>query len=240
MLKLLEGMEEMKRVKSLGLLVVLTAMAVAAIALAPGWGLGQTGSRQRDCNSATSAHPPLAKDESEKRILHVLDEIEGPIVDDLHGRLLRILVESTRAKNVVEIGTGPGYSALWLCLGLKSTGGKLITHEIQHRRVLLAKANFKRAGVENMVTVVVGNAHRTVSQLKEPIDILFLDAEGGNLDYLNQLLPLVRPGGLILADNMSKPRPDPRFIKAITSNPNLETIFLNMRAQGISVTVKKN
>ena len=91
-----------------------------------------------------------------------------------------------------------------------------------------------------MVTLVVGNAHRTVSQLKEPIDILFLDAEGGNLDFFNQLLPLVRPGGLILADNMSKPRPDPRFIKAITINPNLETIFLNMRAQGISVTVKKN
>ena len=183
----------------------------------------------------------LAKNEPEMKILSVLDDIRvGPCTDELHGRLLRILVESTRAKNVVEIGTGPGYSALWLCLGLKSTGGKLITHEIQHRRVLLARANFKRAGVENMVTVVVGNAHRTVAELKEPIDILFLDAEGGNLDYFNQLLPLVRPGGLILADNMSKPRPDPRFIKAITSNPNLETIFLNMRAQGISVTVKKN
>ena len=104
----------------------------------------------------------------------------------------------------------------------------------------MARANFKRAGVENLVTVVEGDAHRTIAQLKEPIDILFMDAEGGNLDYLNQLLPLVRPGGLILADNMRKPKPDPQFIKAITTNPNLETIFLNMRSTGISLTVKKN
>ena len=125
-------------------------------------------------------------------------------MEELHGRLLRILAESTKAKNVVEIGTGNGVSALWLCLGLKTTGGKLVTHEIDHKKVLLARANFKRAGVENLVTVVEGDAHRTVAQLKEPIDILFMDAEEGNLDYLNQLLPLVRPGGLILADNMQQ------------------------------------
>jgi caffeoyl-CoA O-methyltransferase len=183
----------------------------------------------------------LAKNESEMRILSVLDEIRvGPCTDELNGRLLRILAESTQAKNIVEIGTGNGYSSIWLCLGLKTTGGKLVTHEIDHEQVVLARVNFKRAGVENLVTVVEGDAHLTVAQLKEPIDLLFMDAEGGNLDYLNQLLPLVRPGGLILADNMRKPKPDPQFIKAITTNPNLETIFLNMRSTGISLTVKKN
>jgi caffeoyl-CoA O-methyltransferase len=183
----------------------------------------------------------LAKNESEMKILSVLDDIRvGPCTDEMNGRLLRILAESTKAKNVVEIGTGNGYSAIWLCLGLKTTGGKLVTHEIDHEQVVLARANFKRAGVENLVTVVEGDAHHTVTQLKEPIDILFMDAEGGNLDYLNQLLPLVRPGGLILADNMRKPAPDPQFIKAITTNPNLETIFINMRSTGISLTVKKN
>jgi len=183
----------------------------------------------------------LAKNESEMRILSVLDDIRvGPCTDEMNGRLLRILAESTQAKNVVEIGTGNGYSAIWLCLGLKTTGGKLVTHEIDPEQVVLARANFKRAGVENLVTVVEGDAHHTVAQLKGPIDILFMDAEGGNLDFLNQLLPLVRPGGLILADNMRKPKPDPQFIKAITTNPNLETIFLNMRSTGISLTVKKN
>ncbi len=115
----------------------------------------------------------------------------------------------------------------------------MVTHEIDHKQVLLARANFKRAGVENLVTVVEGDAHQTVGQLKEPIDILFMDAEGGNLDYLNQLLPLIRPGGLILADNVGNPNPDPEFVKVITNNSNLETIFLNMRDTGISVTIKK-
>ncbi len=234
-------MEEMKETKFVGIYLVLTAIVAVAISLAPGWGFGQMDSRQRPGGLATSENPSLAKDESEKRILSVLDDIrEGPVTDELHGKLLRILAKSTNAKNVVEIGTGNGYSAIWLCLGLKATGGKLLTHEIDHDKVLLARANFKRAGVENLVTVVEGDAHETVARLKEPIDILFMDAEGGNLDYLIQLLPLVRPGGLILADNMSKPRPSPQFIKAITTNPNLETIFLNMRSTGIGLMVKKD
>ncbi len=230
----------MNRAKVVGTLLAAMVMAMVAISWAPGWALGKTSSRQLGCNLITAEHPSLAKNESEKRILSILEEIgEGPCTDELHGRLLRILVESSKAKNVVEIGTGNGYSGLWICLGLKATGGKLITHEIEHEQVLVARANFKRAGVENMVTVVEGDAHRTLGQLKEPIDILFMDAEGGNLDYLNQLLPLVRPGGLILADNVSNPNPDPDFVKVITNNSNLETIFLNMRDTGISVTIKK-
>lgn len=234
----------MKGVKFAGISLVVMITAMAAIALAPGWGSGKMGSRQRASGLAALETPPLAKTESEKRILNVLEEIsQGPWmanVDTLHGRLLRILAESTNAKNVVEIGTSNGYSALWLCLGLKNTGGKLITHEIDHDKVGLARANFKRAGVEDMVTVVEGDAHQTVARLKEPVDLLFIDADkAGYPDYLKQLLPLVRPGGLILADNMSKPTPSPQFIKAITTNPDLETIFLNMQSTGISLTVKK-
>jgi caffeoyl-CoA O-methyltransferase len=233
--------EEMRGAKFARFLLGVTAMAMAAISLAPGWGWGKTPAKQPGCSAVTEEYPPLAKDESETRILGVLDDIRhGPCTDDLHGRLLRILAESMKAKHVVEIGTGNGYSGLWLSLALKKTGGTLVTHEIDHEQVLLARANFKRAGVEDMVTVVEGDAHQTVGQLKEPIDILFLDAEGGNLDYLNQLLPLVRPGGLILADNMSKPASSPKFIRAITTNPNLETVFFNMRETGISLTVKKD
>jgi caffeoyl-CoA O-methyltransferase len=233
-------MEEMNRAKVVGTSLVVTAVAMVAISVSAGWASGKKGSRPRACNLVTSENPSLAKNDSEVRILSILDDLgEGPCTDELHGRLLWILAESTKAKNVVEIGTGNGYSALWLCLGLKNTGGKLVTHEIDHEQVLLARANFKRAGVESLVTVVEGDAHETLGQLKEPIDILFMDAEGGNLDYLNRLLPLVRPGGLILADNVSNPNPDPEFVKVITNNPNLETIFLNMQATGLSVTVKK-
>lgn len=231
----------MKVEKFIKIVLVVTATTLSAISLIPDRALSKKGIGQPDCSLITSEYPSLAKNQSEKKILSVLDEIsEGPVVEEIHGRLLRILAESTRAKNVVEIGTGKGVSALWLCLGLQATGGKLITHEIDYNNILTARANFKRAGVENLVTVVEGDAHRTITQLKEPIDILFIDAEGGNLEYLNQILPLVRPGGLILVDNMSKPKPCPPFIKAITTNPNLETIFFNMRNTGISLILKKN
>ena len=80
------------------------------------------------------------------------------------GRLLRMLAESTGAKNVVEIGTYNGYSTLWFCLALRTTGGKITTHEISAKNIALARQNFKKAGVENLVTIVEGDAHETVDQ----------------------------------------------------------------------------
>jgi predicted O-methyltransferase YrrM len=104
----------------------------------------------------------------------------------------------------------------------------------------LARQNFKRAGVEGLVTLVEGDAHETVKRLKEPFDILFIDADKpGYPDYLKKLLPLVRPGGLILGHNMHRPAPSEDYIQAITTNPDLETVFLNMHAAGIAVTLKK-
>ena len=77
-------------------------------------------------------------------------------------------------------------------------------------------------------------------KLKDPIDILFLDADtSGYIDYLDKLLPLVRPGGLIVTHNMVRPRPDPKFVEAITTNPDLETIVLLKDGMGVGVTLKK-
>jgi len=189
---------------------------------------------------------PLPKGEAETRILEALDDMnrtqrEGmmnvPVED---GRLLRLLAESINARHVVEIGTSNGYSGIWLCLALRGTGGRLTTYEIDAARAALARRNFKRAGVERMVTLVEGDAHDEVKQLREPIDLLFLDADkSGYLDYLKRLLPLVRPGGLIVAHNMVRPTPDPAFLDAITSDPDLETLFLNMHAAGVAVSLKK-
>ncbi len=201
-----------------------------------------TRNRLNDLDSLKN--PPLAQNESETKILEVLKEIHQtswmPNVNTLHGRLLRIFAESSNAKNVVEIGTANGYSALWLCLGLRTTGGRLTTFEIDPQAAAMARANFVRAGVDRMVTIIEGDAHKTIDRLREPIDLLFLDADKqGYVDYLNRLLPLVRPGGLILADNMSRPTPSPAFIKAITTNPNLETVFVNMQATGLGIILKK-
>lgn len=190
---------------------------------------------------------PLAKDDAERKILEVLDDLHRnqrrgnmniPLED---GRLLRLLVESMDARNVVEIGTSNGYSGIWLCLGLRTTDGKLVTYEIDARRAGLARENFKRAGVESMITLVEGDAHQEVTKLSEPIDLLFLDADkAGYVDYLKKLLPLVRPGGLVVGHNMVQPPPDPAYLEAITSDPALDTVFLNMDLAGISVSLKKH
>ena len=187
----------------------------------------------------------LPKTDEEKKILAVLaemnDERRGmmnvPIED---GRLLRLLVEAIGAKHVVEIGTSSGYSGIWQCMALRTTGGKLTTYEIDAGRAKLARANFKRAGVDGLVTLVEGDAHKEVAKLKEPIDLLFLDADKeGYIDYLKKLMPLLKPGALIVAHNMNQRQADVNFIKAITTNKDLETLFLHMDAAGVSVSMKK-
>jgi len=183
----------------------------------------------------------------EKRILNVLEEMLNDqysamlSVPPEDGRVLRLLTEATGARHVVEIGTSNGYASIWFCLALRTTGGKLTTFEIDARRASLARENFKRAGVDKLVTLIEGDAHEKVTTLKEPIDIVFIDADkDGYLDYLNKLLPLVRPGGLIMAhDTTDAGYQMEDYLEAITTNPELETVFLHEQTTGIGVTLKK-
>jgi len=196
--------------------------------------------------SGLFSSPIVPKSDREKAILAVLDDMDRnqrrgsmsvPMED---GRILRLLAESLGATNVVEIGTSIGYSGIWFCLALEKTGGKLTTFEIDTGRANRAKENFKRAGVEKLVTLILGDAHEEVKKLKTPIDILFLDADKeGYVDYLEKLLPLVRPGGLVIAHNMNRNQADPRYLRAITTSPDLETLFLNLQTSGIGVSMKK-
>jgi len=188
---------------------------------------------------------PVAKNAREKAILDVLADMDRnqragnmnvPIED---GRFLRLLAESLGAKHVVEIGTSNGYSGLWQCLALKATGGKLTTFEIDAGRAAMARENFKRAGVDDIVTLVEGDAHEKVVEIAGPVDILFIDADKeGYTDYLTKLLPKVRPGGLVIAHNITPGMADPEYLEAITTDPDLETVFY-AQGGGISVTMKK-
>jgi predicted O-methyltransferase YrrM len=122
-------------------------------------------------------------------------------------------------------------------MALQKTGGKLTTFEIDEGRAATARANFKRAGMDDIITLVLGDAHEEVKKLKDPIDILFLDADKqGYIDYLKKLLPLIRPGGLVIAHNITPGMADPKYMEAITTNPNLETIVRS----GVSSTLKKH
>lgn len=212
-------------------------VAIAGILSATAIGFSQ----QARVGQFRSSSPPLANTEMERKILAVIDEMEKahqtylsvPMQD---GKALRLLTETAGAKSVVEIGTSTGYSGLWFSLALQKMGGHLTTFEIDHTRAAEAREHFKQAGVETLVTVVEGDAHAQVAKLKAPIDLAFIDADKeGYIDYLGKILPLVRPGGLILAHNVEMV---PEYVKAVTTNAALESIFY-MEGNGLAITLKK-
>lgn len=218
------------------ILLIIPIVSYAQRGMRGGWMQGNT----------TTQSELIPKNDEEKKILAVLEEmtstqrVQGANVPMDDGRFLRILVESINAQNVVEIGTSNGYSALWMLLGLKSTGGRLTTFEIDASAVRLARQNFKSAGVDAIATVVEGDAHETVTDLKDPIDLLFLDADkDGYYDYLQKLLPLVRPGGLIVAHNMDQ-RGTQSYIEAVTKDADLDTLFINTGSGSVGVSLKKH
>ncbi|RMF72092.1 MAG: O-methyltransferase, partial [Planctomycetota bacterium] len=196
-----------------GALVLVLVVAAAALMAQRRGGRGSLGNQ------------PLAKNAAEKRILDVAERVPRrmnvPLED---GRMIRILTEAIGAKKAVEIGTSTGYSGLWFAMALRNTGGKLTTFEIEPDVAETARRIFREAGVDDIVTVVVGDAHEKIRELEGPIDIVFIDAEKpGYRDYFDQILPLVRPGGLILAHNIFQPSDNPRYAEAVTTNPELET-----------------
>jgi len=188
--------------------------------------------------------PLLPKDEAEKKAHDALDVARRGTryanVSPADGRLLRLLTEAVGARRVVEFGTSTGESGIWFAMALRKTGGHLYTHDIDPGRIAVARENFKRAGVDDLITIIEGDAHVTLKQHKEPVDVLFIDADKpGYSDYLAQMLPLIRPGGLILAHNMRRPPVHPSYLKAITTNPLLDTSFVLMDGAGIGITIKK-
>lgn len=211
-----------------------------------GFGPGGAGGPGRGevARSAAFENETRPKDDGERKILQGINDIvqkQGrrlnvPTAD---GRLLRLLAESIGAKQIVEFGTSNGISAIWMSLALRKNDGKLITHEIDPNTAALARENFAAVGVTDIVTVVVGDGHEKAKELKGPIDLVFIDADKeGYADYLKKTLPLVRPGGLIVAHNMNPRMAAGDFVKAITTNPDLETVFY-MEGGGVSITLKK-
>jgi len=184
---------------------------------------------------------PLGESDAEKRILGVIQEarssgdvyLEVPIVD---GHMLRVLTETANAKHVVEFGTSTGYSGLWFSLALRATSGHMTTFELDAQRAAHARKHFEQAGVANLIRIVEGDGHQNAREVKGPVDVVFIDADKeGYVDYFTKMLPLVRPGGLILAHNINMV---PDYAKLVTTNPKLDTVFY-MQGGGLGVTLKK-
>ena len=160
------------------------------------------------------------------------------------GRLLGILVRACGARRVLEIGTLGGYSAIWMARALPP-GGRLVSLEADPRHAAVARANLDRAGVSDRVDVREGRALDLLPTLAggSPFDFTFIDADKTSYpDYLDWALRLVRPGGLIIADNVLRDgavvnpaagdenvRAIDRFNRAAASNPRLDAIILPNR-----------
>jgi caffeoyl-CoA O-methyltransferase len=234
--------EKIRMKNTIRLTIVVSFIIIGISAILFSNALAQRADRPRGGQTTESELEklPVPMDDNEKKILSILDDIRANQsyrnVPPQDGRFLRITTQAMNAKHVVEIGTSTGYSGIWFGMALQKTGGKLTTYEIDAQRAATARANFKRAGMADIITLVEGDAHEEVKKLKDPIDILFLDADKeGYIDYLDKLLPLVRPGGLVIAHNINTRMADPKYMKAITTDPKLETIVRS----GISLTLKK-
>jgi predicted O-methyltransferase YrrM len=192
----------------------------------------------------------------------VLDEIARgnetrglPLVDAEVGALLRVLATSIGATRILEIGTAIGYSGIWLARALPA-GGMLVTMEFDEARAREARDNFAKAGVSDKVSVVVGDAQLKIAKVAGPFDLIFQDGDKKlYTPLLDRLVALLRPGGLLVTDNVlwdgevapgftsspKKPAVDTQAIieynQRVAAHPNLLTSIVPLR-DGVSIAVK--
>ncbi len=123
------------------------------------------------------------------------------------GKFLNLLARVQGARNILEIGTLGGYSAIWLARALPQGGGRLVTLEVDKKHAEVARANLARAGFANVAQVRLGRAIDTLAELEResagPFDFIFIDADKpSNPDYFTWALRLSRRGTLIVVDNV--------------------------------------
>lgn len=120
----------------------------------------------------------------------------------LQGRLLSLIAHILTPRLIVEIGTYTGYSAICLAEGLMPDG-KLITIDHNEEIEKFASSYIERAGKAKQIEIWIGSARSLIERLPSAIDLVFLDADKRQyIDYYEALLPKIRPGGLLLADNV--------------------------------------
>src|SRR5213592_1832075 len=180
-----------------------------------------------------------------------------PLVDAEVGALLRTLAMAAGATRILEIGTAIGYSGIWLARALPA-GGMLVTMEFDEARAREARDNFAKADLSDRVSVVVGDAQLKIAKVSGPFDLIFQDGDKKlYTPLLDRLVALLRPGGLLITDNVlwdgevvpgfvARPQRDPGDTRAIAdynerlaAHPQLITSIVPMR-DGVAISVKKH
>ena len=162
-------------------------------------------------------------------------------VSEEDGRFLRVLVGATNAKRVLEIGAASGYSAIWIGMGLRQTGGRLVTIEYDPVRAREATVNVRRAGLSDIVQVVAGDAFKEIPRVQGQFDLVFLDAwKPDYKKFFDLVFPRLTPGGLFLAHNViNKKNEMLDFLSAIQAHPLAFNTTVSPGHEGISMTYKR-
>mgnify|MGYP001252673352 CR=1 FL=1 len=125
-----------------------------------------------------------------------------PIIKPETGRLISILGNILKPKRILEIGTAIGYSAIIMSSFLDEEG-KIDTIERNYEMVAIAHSNIKKAGLDNVINIIAGEAADILPNINKKYDMIFLDAAKGQyLEFLPEILRLLRPEGLFVADNV--------------------------------------
>ncbi|HET6462901.1 MAG TPA: class I SAM-dependent methyltransferase [Candidatus Krumholzibacteria bacterium] len=171
------------------------------------------------------------------------------MVGHSEGLLLRLLVMLSRARRVLEIGTFTGYSALAMAMALPADG-ELITCDVDPKATTLAQKFWARSPHGKKIRLELAPASDTIAGLQGPVDFVFIDADKPNyIKYWNAVLPLVRPGGVLVADNVLwsgrvlDPQDDTThaivaFNAHVKNDDRVELVMLPIR-DGVTVAVKR-
>ena len=162
-------------------------------------------------------------------------------VSEEDGRFMRVLVATSHAKKGLEIGAASGYSAIWIGLGMRETGGRLVTIEYDKARAAQAMENVKKAGLSDIVHVISGDAFAEIPRVAGTFDFVFCDAWKRDYQkFFSMVFPRLDGGGLFLAHNVINKRSDMGdFLKTIRSSPALLTTIVSPGTEGMSVSYKR-
>ncbi len=162
-------------------------------------------------------------------------------VSEEDGRFLRLMIASSGAKRALEIGGASGYSAIWIGLGLRETGGRLVTIEYDPVRAKELADNIKRAGLLDIVQVIAGDAFQQIPKVPGTFDFVFLDAWKKDYKrFFDLVYPRLDKHGLFLAHNVVNKRSEMGdFLDAIQKQPSVWTTIVSPSGEGMSVTLKR-
>ena len=161
-------------------------------------------------------------------------------VSEEDGRFLRLMVASSGAKKALEIGGASGYSAIWIGMGLRDTGGKLVTIEYDPVRSKELADNVKRAGLSDIVQVLAGDAFQQIPKVPGTFDFVFLDAWKKDYKrFFDMVYPRLDKGGLFLAHNVVNKRNEMGDFLDTIQRPSLWTTIVSPSGEGMSVTLKR-